>query len=646
MSRQTTGAMFVHMNRGPIPAPAAQGAASPARGTRGFRHGIATVLRAVALPVLMILMLLDASPAADGQPMLTGSNYWHWTSPVRGLDDWGSTMLTQVRSAGISFVRIGGARMDMFPPSDAELRTIVDVIRGPTGMAAVPMIQVPRSGYFHSNVPHYNGNTPLPQTLERTSDDAIAIARRWVTMFNGPGSTNPVRYWSIGNEMRMQDQRSTNAEEISRKIAEYFRPIAKAMKEIDPNIVIFGPDEAWLESTEHNYLFWNPANVDSANKQFNRAYDISDKVDGKDYYYCDGLAMHMYSYPTPQNETDLKASISNYHFNYALTANLVNRHPRNALAGSPDRLLWGISEFNAGTEGSYYTGNTFMNGQLFADTLAAASSLGATYAASWSITDPKFGLFSSAGSLPLPNYWHTKLIADNFTGAMAKVRFSRPDGTGTVNISEQPLWTIDSNPDWRVYANVDPLTQQVAIVILNHAGRIDGVTVYDTIGTRPPGPVIGLVFPDRSPSAPTPGTCAIGTIPDRSTVLLLFRGNTVQKFIYARTEPGVASNGLGAPTTLANPNPGPAGAWRAPAPTVVSDLSQIFLHEGDSATLALRLSAPPPANTTVSLPVIPDSQSTTLLGVAPATLTFTAANWNAFQKVIITSTTSGSAANA
>ncbi len=558
--------------------------------------------------------------------MLIGSNYWYWSSPLKDHDlDPGVD--SKMRASGISLVRIGGARADMYPPSDTNLQTMVARIRD--NMKAEPLIQVPRSGYFNSGVAHYGDDITgsyrdLPVTRTRDITDAIAIAKRWVEMFNGPGKLRPVRYWSIGNELRMQDNRSGDAAEISRKIHEYFLPIAAAMKEVDPNIKIFGPDEAWLDDNEHKYLFWTGSDAG-----FPNTYNISGKVPGKSYYYCDGLSIHMYSYDlggvfsAAATEADLLTQFNQYQGNYTKAGNLVANHPRNKTNDPRDRLEWGLGEFNVGIQPGQDTSGTFVAGQLFADTFAWAASKGATYATGWSISEGGFGLFNSdASKTPKPSYWHTKLMAQNFTGRTVDIALSTPDGSSLINRE------TNGNPPWRAHANVDAAAKKVALVILNHGPAIPSVTVYDKRNTSvTSGARIGIDFISAVTGGQTVSrTCDIGNIPAKATVMIVFSGSTISKTIYEYVAPSATSAGPSTPTTPAGTNPWPTSAY----PALIADVNQLSIFAGGQATFNLWLSSQPSATLPATW-----TQNPSLLTLSPTTWSFGTSNWDTLKLITV-----------
>ncbi len=339
----------------------------------------------------------------------------------------------------------------------------------------------------------------------------------------------------------------------------------------------------------------------------------------------------MYCYPIPHDEAELRASIGNYRGNYSMAYNLINSHPRNTdkSLNPGDRLQWGIGEFNAGIEGPYQNGKSFVNGQLFADTFAWAETYGATFAAGWSISEGTFGLFNGKNS-PRPSYWHTRLMAENFTGDMADVVLSEPDGSGAIDR------IAAKNPGWRAFANVDRKAQKVAVVILNHGDAIPQVTIYDARSGRAPGAGIGIKFPERSAPAPAANACAIGEVPEKSTVLVVFDGKSVLKFVYAYVAPGEASSGLGPAQPIAQRNPWPPAAFPAPpAPAIIADLPQLFVHEGGTASLFVRLSDPPARGTSVVVAVAAGDAGNRV-SVTPTSVTFTRDTWDLVQPVAFT----------
>ena len=105
-----------------------------------------------------------------------------------------------------------------------------------------------------------------------------------------------------------------------------------------------------------------------------------------------------------------------------------------------------------------------------------------------------------------------------------------------------------------------------------------------------------------------------------------------------------SSSGTANPTTVPS---GPAAKYYrlGPAPVVVlaieTSSANTFIPEGGSAQVGIRLTAQPPANTTVTISSADISKAT----VAPTTLNFTTANWNTFQNVTINGVADGNTAD-
>ncbi len=569
--------------------------------------------------------------------MAIGTNYWYWSRPLAQFDI-NPTIIQTSKTSGMTLIRIGGARMDMYEPSDDELKQMVDNIRA---MGAEPIIQIPRAGDFRAPDAHYNGTTPLPKTSTRTLDQALTIAKRWVKLFNYTGSPRPVRYWNIGNEMLQDDPNSllpgATAADVSRRIHAYFLPIAQAMKEIDPNIRIFGPDESYFNDAEMTYLFYNKSRTPTLTD----AYDISGKVPNKDYYFCDGLSFHMYVTPAPRNETEVRQRMEAYGGNYSKAWIYLRGHPRDPVRqDSPDRLQWGLGEFNVSIGTGADTADTFLTGQLFADTFARAAYYGATYATSWSIFEGTFGIFQNVGEVPtpMPSYWHTKLMAEHFTGQIPSTVTFAANG---LNMALNSDGTTNSDPVWRAHANIDFNTKKIAVVVLNHTSNdIPNFTVFDTrTTTKVAGKAcVGINFAElarlTNPSASVPSiTADLGTIPARATVVAVFDGDTVTLHRYSYVAPATASTGLGLGTPISGVrNPWPKSAFPALTPEIRCDLEQVFIAKGGQAEVGVTLSHPPTGNVTVTLSQAGQGQ---ILIPEPSRLTFSATTWNIPQRVTL-----------
>ena len=616
-------------------------------GPRAWMAWLACFLALAGLPLACPAVETRPAWTVGAPPMAIGTNYWYWSRPLTQFDI-SPTIIQTTKTSGMTLIRIGGARMDMYEPSDDELKQMVDNIRA---MGAEPIIQIPRAGDFRAPTAHYNGTTPLPMTSTRTLPQALTIARRWVTLFNYTGSPRPVRYWNIGNEMKQDDPNSllpgaTDAG-IAQRTQAYFLPIAQAMKEIDPNIQIFGPDESYFNDTEMSYLFYNKSRTPS----LTNAYDISGKAPNKDYHYCDGLSFHMYVTDAPLDEAQVRQRIGAYGGNYSKAWIYLQGHPRDPnQQNSPDRLRWGLGEFNVAIgmgqdsvtkewkQGD--TADTFMAGQLFADSFARAAYYGATYATSWSLAEPTFGIFQDVASVPtaMPSYWHTKLMAEHFTGQIPSTESFAANGR---SMALKADGTSNGDPDWRAHANVDFIAKKIAVVILNHSTNdIPNFTVFDTrTFTKVAGKAcVGINFAElarlTNPSASVPSiTADLGTIPARATVVAVFDGDTVTLHRYSYVAPATASTGLGLGTPISGvSNPWPKSTFPALTPEIRCDLEQVFIAKGGQGEVGITLSHPPTGNVTVTLSQAGQGQ---ILIPEPSRLTFSATTWNIPQRVTL-----------
>lgn len=318
--------------------------------------------------------------------MVVGNNVW-FSNPS-------TTVWNLTAESGVGSLRIGGNGYDRSIPSNAEL---LNWINRTQAMGAETILQVPQGG---------------PEA-DYTLQTAINIAVGLVTYFNIEDHGNkPVKYWSIGNEPWLYYDQKYGPDAIAPIVEAYFKPIAAAMKEVDPTIKIFGPDFAYYIEPALNSLFGG-------------ANDISGLVPGKDYYYADGLSWHSY----PQDET-IKLSttgVESFRQNMVKSAALVDKV--NALHNrtGDDALQWALGEFNAKNGPLVHTWD---NGQMFAGIYNFCMKYSATYCTTWSMfenggnrqgTDYSF---IDGNMTPRPTYRHMQMIAQNFWGEYA-------DGTST-----------------------------------------------------------------------------------------------------------------------------------------------------------------------------------------------------------------------
>ena len=198
---------------------------------------------------LLISSIWQKNDIRPISPLLVGTNVWY-IDPSQQVWD-----LT--KESGVTSIRIGGHKYDDEMPSNAQLGRLGYRIQK---MGAEPIFQV--SQYA-------------------TSETAADLVR----FFNVELATGKaIKYWNIGNEPWLQNDKP-DLTTVGAMVENYFKPHAMAMKAVDPSIKIYGPDLCYFIDEAMNDLFGGKN-------------DISGKIPGENYYYCDGISWHRY----PQDE--------------------------------------------------------------------------------------------------------------------------------------------------------------------------------------------------------------------------------------------------------------------------------------------------------------------------------------------------------
>lgn len=342
-------------------------------------------------------------------PVLVGNNVW-FSNPTDQV--WKLTA-----QSGVTSIRIGGHSYDKKLPSKAELLLWVKNIQA---MGAEPIIQV--SQYA-----------------------AASEAADLVKYFNiDLASGKAIKYWNIGNEPWLQNGKPESSI-VGSMVEAYFKPCSAAMKLVDPAIKIYGPDECYYMDEAMNDLFGGKN-------------DISGKVPGKEYYYCDGISWHRYPQDTSINLAyegieDFKSSILKCKARVDFVNALHNRK-------GDDAIGWAIGEYN-GKGGAQV--HTWENGQMFGGVLNLCMEYGATYAATWSMFENEgnrkgtdFSSIDGSNMIPRPSYRHMEMIAKNFKGFYAK--------------------GISSLSDIITFGSVDGNT--ISVMIMNRADKATAFTLH------------------------------------------------------------------------------------------------------------------------------------------------------------------------
>jgi hypothetical protein len=359
-----------------------------------------TLLLSVFLCSVLLVQNIHAQPIS---PVLVGTNVWLNPS---------DTVWQQAGDAQLQIIRIGGGRYDRRLPSFEQLLKWVNQIQK---IGAEPLIQFSK----HSSV------------------DSAAALVRFMNIENGKN----IKYWGIGNEPWLQSKRPSKST-MAPIIEAYWKPRAAAMKEVDPTIKIYGPNECEYMDTIYNDLFGG-------------VNDISGKVPDKDYYYCDGLSFHRYPQgkgnPGTEGADDIIERIKKAK---AKVDEINALHHRTG----KDALGWGIGEYNSKGGPEVHT---WGNGQMFGQVLGACMKYGATFATTWSMFEHSgdrmgsdFSMIDGNGT-PRASFRHMEFIAKYFSGNYA-------DGTS-------------SSGNVKVFGATDG--NKISVMIINREGGSQNYTL-------------------------------------------------------------------------------------------------------------------------------------------------------------------------
>ena len=397
-------------------------------------------------------------------PYLVGANVWHHPSD----EVWRVTS-----KAGIQIVRIGGGAYDRSMPSNDQVRAWCRQIRL---MNAEPLIQVSR--YL-------------------SAEQAAGIVRH----FNVDEEMS-IEFWNIGNEPWLREGRP-DVKTVPAIVAEYVKPLASAMKEVDPRIKIFVCDECDYFDALYEGLIAGP-------------FDLCGK-DESGHYYIDGFSWHRYV--SGDRAWVATNAAEDFRKRAAKCRDLVNRANRSHGRSGDEALQWGIGEFNLENKG--YEGlssiegsgvHSFVNGQFFAEVYGLCMKYEAAYACPWSMFEhggrrsgTDFSFLDGQGLTPRPSYRHMQLIAQHFRGTYA-------DGSSNL-------------PHVRAFGCL--AENQSCVLILNM--ETDGERAYTL----------------RLDDGAITSSCAINidagveleykdTIPNQTTQLLIFdsHGTLIRRYVY------------------------------------------------------------------------------------------------------------------
>lgn len=400
-------------------------------------------------------------------PLLVGNNVWMYPD---------SRVWDISAKAGLKLVRIGGIAFDENPPSLTMLTGWINHIKA---LGAEPMLQVSR----------FKG------------PEAAASLVRY---FNIEKKT-PIKYWNIGNEPFCNKVTATTATEV----AAYIKPIATAMKAIDPGIQIFAPDECDFYETYYAALLSgdeSPA-------------DISGKVPGQDYYYIDGISWHRYiGFPPEKIDIEHLASDGAHDFLVRIqkTRDLIDRANKTRGRSGANALQWGIGEFNS-SEGQRVC--SFENGQMFAILYGYIMKYGGTYGATWSMFEnggkcfgSDFG-FVDGKMQPRSTFYHMQMVSENFSGT--------------------PLNATSNQAELRVFGAKDDAKGKITVMLLNIEATVSHTCILSLEERQKTANTCQINIPA--------GVAAENTleVPPHTSIILVFdlQGHLLRSISYTKGDP-------------------------------------------------------------------------------------------------------------
>jgi hypothetical protein len=374
-------------------------------------------------------------------PYLIGQNYW--------MDLWEErdVIFPLVKESGVQVIRIGGIGYDhdLSRRSNEEIESWINDIKG---AGAEPMLQV-----------------------SRFADVSDAV--RWVKYFNVE-TKNRIQFWNIGNEPNIHRPPGIEA------VHDYIVEFARAMKEVDPTITIFVPDDAGYKSD--GYVRLCGGDLDITGEKIGNTFLI------------DGFSWHLYAFWYDYARRHVMDRVD-------LTYRPIAQHLKRLMAAADakhgrtgdQKLKWGIGEFNINVDVDVYSdpekyqtvegvGHTsFLSGQFYAELYGMCMEEEATYATTWNIHEKgdryhnDFGYLDGPMANPRPrsNYWHMQMLAQNFSGeycdgtsnqAWVKVFGSRDDDKISViiiNMYDNRNFNLELRLDQNEIDDIIPLRLNV-----------------------------------------------------------------------------------------------------------------------------------------------------------------------------------------
>jgi hypothetical protein len=345
---------------------------------------------------LRVFFTNGVGPKVDN--FLIGQNAWLLEGFYAGSQRFGrlNSLWPTIKNSGVKMVRVGGIHAENNSFTAAQVINLVDSIRK---IGAEPMVQVATG----------RGTLPATQAANLVQQVNTAL-----------GPLRKVKYWIIGNE---PDLASHPPVVDAAGVANYIKSYSSAMKAVDPDILIVGPECA---SYNGNYY---PALIGGSQ-------DITGK-DANGRYYIDIISFHTYPFTGTQTRQDVIDRGQRFSNNVDNLIALMNRADSIHGRTGTEKLKWALTEFNINSRNPLprITANSvegvgahsFLNGQHWADVFNVGMRKGAFSIQPWSVyesggTRDTFDLgyldreIANNTIKPRSSYYHEQMIANNFKG--------------------------------------------------------------------------------------------------------------------------------------------------------------------------------------------------------------------------------------
>jgi hypothetical protein len=319
---------------------------------------------------------------------------------------------SNIKNSGAQVIRFGGIAADKNMPTNYQYIKMIDSIRA-KGME--PIIQVPFANWRY--------------TAQQAAD---------IVHFVNVTKGKHIKYWIIGNEPDL-GYSFTNANQV----ANYIKPFASAMKNVDPSILIIGPETAWYNQGIINGLT-TPNGPD----------DITGK-DAHGRFYIDVISFHTYPFNGTQTRDQVitkLTSTGNLQDNLVLlNARISSCNTAHGRTGA-SALKTAITEANinwqnSGSDNLHGLGaNSFIGGQFISEMLGISMKNNVDFVNIWSVVEGNttalnIGFIDPTTGNKKPSYYHFKMMADNFRGTytdatdnQAKVKVFASKSSNLINV--------------------------------------------------------------------------------------------------------------------------------------------------------------------------------------------------------------------